>query len=222
MPDVPSTTESQDSNSATVKTREAATPLQWFREIITAGISLVVLLLTATMLYGTWQFARTVQTGADSVAQKEAYDRQKDLMLYALALLGTVTGYYLGRVPAELHAQQAQRAATSAQEQLQTTQTKLTDTASTAAVAATQATTAQAEKHQALQQVGEAKDALEYVSSTMSQAIAGAEQEPRATLRAGEEAPASFGTSVPPAIEDLKRAKTEIDRVLRQMRGLAR
>jgi hypothetical protein len=209
-------------DSATIKGREAATPLQWFREIVTAGIGLVVLALTATMLYGTWQFARTPQTGADAAAQKEAYDRQKDLMLYALSLLGTVTGYYLGRVPAELHAQQAQRAATSAQQQLQTTQTKLTDTASTAAVAATQASTAQAEKQQALQQVSEARNALENVSSAMSDAIAGAEQEPRATLRAGEEPAPSFGVSASAAVEDMRRAKNEIDRVIQQMRGLAR
>ena len=42
-------------------TREVSAALQWFREIITAGISVVVLVLAATMLFGTWQFARTIQ-----------------------------------------------------------------------------------------------------------------------------------------------------------------
>jgi hypothetical protein len=146
--------------------REVSVALQWFRELITAGISIVVLVLAATMLFGTWQFARTIPAGTDVTAHKDAYDRQKDIMLYALALLGTVTGYYLGRVPAELHAQQAQQ-------QLRTTQSQLTDAARTAAVAVSQASTAQSEKQQALEKVENAKTALEGASTTISEAITG-------------------------------------------------
>lgn len=113
---------------------EVSTPIQWFRELVTGSISVVILVIASVTLYGTWSFARTVPTDDKMmVAQKEAYERQKDIMLYALALLGTVTGYYLGRVPAELHAQQAQRSADTAQHELQSTQTKLTNTASSAA-----------------------------------------------------------------------------------------
>jgi type II secretory pathway component PulM len=201
--------------------REVSVALQWFREIITAGISVVVLVLAATMLFGTWQFARTIPAGTDITAHKDAYDRQKDIMLYALALLGTVTGYYLGRVPAELHAQQAQRAATSAQEQLQTTQSQLTDAASTAAVAVSQASTAQSEKQQALEKVENAKSALEGASTTISDAIAGIAQ----PVGSPSGSPESFdvGSSagkIAPARTDLMRAKSEIDRALLQLRSV--
>ena len=55
--------------------------------------------------------------------------------LLLIALLGTVTGYYLGRVPAELRAQQAQQTANNTQTQLAGTQAQL----GTATTAATQA-----------------------------------------------------------------------------------
>jgi len=201
--------------------REVSTALQWFREIITAGISIVVLVLAATMLFGTWQFARTIPAGTDIMVHKDAYDRQKDIMLYALALLGTVTGYYLGRVPAELHAQQAQKAATSAQQQLQTTQSQLTNAASTVAVAVSQASTAQSEKRQALDKVENAKSALEGASTTISEAIAGIAQ----PVGSPSGSPESFdvgpgGGTISPARQDLMRAKSEVDRALWQLRSV--
>src|SRR5215467_14409303 len=110
MPDtqLQSPLNSQKAQSTTVTSE--ATLLQWFREGMTAAISIVILWLTAITLYSTWNTASIVQVeDGKKAAQKEAYERQKDIMLYAVALLGTVTGYYLGRVPAELHAQQAQQ-----------------------------------------------------------------------------------------------------------------
>ena len=73
MPDtlLPSETSSPPSQMP----REVSTALQWF-EIITAGISIVVLVLAATMLFGTWQFARTIPAGTDITVHKDAYDRQ--------------------------------------------------------------------------------------------------------------------------------------------------
>src|SRR6266404_5893811 len=118
--------------------RDPGNRLQWFREIIAGTISLVILGIAATMLYNTYHYARDAPASSEPsmiTSRKESYEQQKDIMLYALAFLGTVTGYYLGRVPAELHAQQAEKSANTAQDHLQQTQTKLADTAGSAAVA---------------------------------------------------------------------------------------
>ena len=82
---------------------------QYIREGMTSVISLVILALATYFLVDTYLIAKTVITGANAQEAKDAYTRQKDLLLYALGLLGTVMGYYLGRVPAELHAQAAQK-----------------------------------------------------------------------------------------------------------------
>lgn len=84
-----------------------STRAQAGRELLTALISLVILF--ASM----WAFGLTFSAGRepfkDSEPEKKAaYERQKDLLGLAIGLLGTVTGYYLGRVPAELRAQTAQ------------------------------------------------------------------------------------------------------------------
>jgi hypothetical protein len=84
---------------------------QVLRESITALLSLAI---AAVAL---WMLVDTYVTGRGPALVNEAYARQKDLLLYALALLGTVTGYYLGRVPAELHAQNAEREAKQAQDE---------------------------------------------------------------------------------------------------------
>lgn len=76
------------------------------RECMAAMISGVILFVSM------WAFVSTFSAGrepfATTDARKEAYERQKDLLVIAVGLLGTVTGYYLGRVPAELRAQSAQ------------------------------------------------------------------------------------------------------------------
>ena len=114
--------------------------VQVFREVVTAAISITILWVSVSMLWGTYKYAneKMVSTNAlETKSLEDAFGRQKDLVLYALALLGTVTGYYLGRVPAELRAQQAQQNATTSQNQLAATQGQL----GTATVAAAQATT---------------------------------------------------------------------------------
>src|SRR5712664_4000490 len=96
LPEEPSDTK-QHPESTAVKT-ESSSPLQWFREGIAGVISLVVLGVAALMLYGTYNYAKDMPATADATtiaARKESYEHQKDIMLYALALLGTVTGYYL-------------------------------------------------------------------------------------------------------------------------------
>jgi hypothetical protein len=187
---------------------EGSTAIQWFREIVTAVIGGTILLVSALTLYGTWQAA-----GKTDGSAKDAYERQKDVMLYALALLGTVTGYYLGRVPAEMHAQQAERAATSAQQQLQTTQTQLTETAGIAAAAGSRLSVSEQDKAEAQKRVREARGAMAEVSRVMGQALA------PSGPRAG---PGVNLESVPepdPALAEMRRVKEQVDRWLDQTAG---
>lgn len=192
---------------------ESKNPLQWFREGIAGIISLVILAVAASMLWGTYNYAKETPASVDATVistRKESYERQKDIMLYALALLGTVTGYYLGRVPAELHAQQAQSSANAAQDQLQKTQTKLTDTAGSAAAAATQVAAAQNEK--AAAKANEAK-VIETLKNT-DQVITKTLSTPASkTLSAAESPMASKD------LDNLRRAKEEIERTLREVQS---
>jgi hypothetical protein len=115
--------------------------VQIFREVVTALISISILAVSVWMMVNTYragsqtmlsQKSDEKQNEAEVKAVADAFGRQKDLLLYALALLGTVTGYYLGRVPAELRAQQAQQTISSSQRQLANTQSQL-DNVTTAA-----------------------------------------------------------------------------------------
>src|SRR3569833_2310323 len=92
-------------------------PLQVLREGMAVVISMVILGLAAWTIGHTFLAAR-----AESV---DAYNREKDIMLYVVSLFGTVTGYYLGRVPAEVNARRAEKAASEAQQQLSESQEKL-------------------------------------------------------------------------------------------------
>jgi hypothetical protein len=192
---------------------EANSPLQWLREGIAGLISLVILAIAAVMLYGTYNYAKDTPANADptlAATRKESYERQKDVMLYALALLGTVTGYYLGRVPAELHAQQAQRSANAAQNQLQETQTKLTDTASSAASSATQATLAEKEKGLAYAKLRRAAGSLEAAKGALSKTLL--LSPPPKVL--GEQA----GSAAQNNVDELRRVEQEIEATLREIR----
>ena len=105
------------------------------REAIAALLSGAILITT------TWAFMRTFESGSlifagDSAsAAREAYERQKDLLMLVMGLLGTVTGYYLGRVPAELRAGKAQSAADKARAELSSANNLLTQAATTATAA---------------------------------------------------------------------------------------
>jgi len=97
--------------------RNSPDPLQVLREGMAVVISMVILGLAAWTIGQTFLAAR-----GDSV---DAYNREKDIMLYVVSLFGTVTGYYLGRVPAEVNARRAESAANAAQQQLAESQEKL-------------------------------------------------------------------------------------------------
>jgi hypothetical protein len=65
------------------------------KEGTTTVIALVILGITMGLLISTFRAAVT-------------YEEKKDILLYALPLLGAVTGYYFGRVPAERRAEVAE------------------------------------------------------------------------------------------------------------------
>jgi hypothetical protein len=77
-----------------------------FREIITAIISLAIAAIALFMLWNIYWAA--TKTPFD----EQAYGRQNDILLFVLGFFGTVTGYYLGHVPAERQADAARESAT--------------------------------------------------------------------------------------------------------------
>lgn len=136
--------DSKSTTTGNVESTKSGDGVQLFREVVTALISVTLLCVSVWMMVNTYKFGSREmlsqnsdekQNAVEVKAMTDAFGRQKDLLLYALALLGTVTGYYLGRVPAELRAQQAQQAANTSQKQLVHTQEQL----GTSTVAATQA-----------------------------------------------------------------------------------
>lgn len=179
--------------------------LQWLRESMAAIISLVIVALTTVMMWMTFIAADATQrlqvpgpAGVASSAeaernartyQSESYNRQKDIMLYALALLGTVTGYYLGRVPAEINAKRAENAAGAAQQQLSRTQERLADSAATVSAAQTELGQIKEQKAKVTSVAKGAARALREVRSTLSTAVS-AGPAGRGSLVGGVSAPA--------------------------------
>jgi hypothetical protein len=78
------------------------------REIVTGVISVGIAGLAL------WMLGDTYVSSKATIFQDTVFSRQKDILLLGLTLLGTVTGYYLGRVPAEKHADAARDAAANA------------------------------------------------------------------------------------------------------------
>jgi cell division septum initiation protein DivIVA len=104
--------------------------LNWTKEIIAALLSLAIATLTIWMLasaYVSGSRSFFDKDAATMQANRDAYERQKDLLLYGLSLLGTVIGYYLGRVPAELSASHARQDAEGAKAQVKTTNDQLNE-----------------------------------------------------------------------------------------------
>ncbi|MFQ8433922.1 hypothetical protein [Amaricoccus sp. W119] len=88
-----------------------------FREGICALVSVLIAGVATWMLID----AYTSGKAANTPASIEAFGRQKDMLLLALGLLGTVTGYYFGRVPAEKNADASKREADQANATLDAT-----------------------------------------------------------------------------------------------------
>jgi hypothetical protein len=83
-----------------------------------ALISLMIVGVAAWMLCDLFYIAaKSATLVADQAkAFSESYNRQKDILLLTLGFLGTVTGYYLGRVPSERAADKADHRAAKAEE----------------------------------------------------------------------------------------------------------
>jgi hypothetical protein len=162
-------------------------------------ISMTILGLAAWTIGQTFLAAR-----GDSV---DAYNRQKDIMLYVVSLFGTVTGYYLGRVPAEANARRADTAARAAQQQLSESQEKL-------GAATAEATTARGAEARASKRLGKTTSELRNVS----EAIGKLHRTPRASaapagtfgLRGEDETPDAGDSG-------LVEAKRRIDALLAQL-----
>lgn len=92
---------------------------QAWREAFTLLLSAAISLVALALLCLCFSHAGTVFATPDALA---AYNREKDIMLYGLSLLGTVTGYFLGRTPVEVRAQAAEQANATAQHRLSETQ----------------------------------------------------------------------------------------------------
>jgi hypothetical protein len=179
--------------------RTSADPLQVLREGMAVVISMTILGLAAWTIGQTFLAAR-----GDSV---DAYNREKDIMLYVVSLFGTVTGYYLGRVPAEANARRADTAARAAQQQLSESQERL-------GAATTEATTARGAEARASKRLGKTTSELRNVS----EAIGKLHRAPRASaapagtfgLRGEDETPDAGDSGV-------VEAKRRIDALLAQL-----
>jgi hypothetical protein len=164
---------------------------QNFREVIVGVISLILVAVSCWMLMMTFRGA----TGT-----VDQFNREKDVLLFSLSLLGTVMGYYFGRVPAEQHAQVAH-------EQLNSTQRQLS-------VATAQAINAERDADQAEREQRRIKDetraSLVRVQPLLESALS------RQNIAVAEGAmPADGGT--PPAAADLDRARREIADLLSRL-----
>jgi hypothetical protein len=173
--------------------RTSTDPLQVLREGIAVVISVVVLGLAAWTIGQTFLAAR-----GDNV---DAYNREKDIMLYVVSLFGTVTGYYLGRVPAEVNARRADTAARAAQQQLSESQEKLGS-------ATAEATTARGAEARASKRLGKTTTELRNVSEAIGR-LHRAPQAPAGTFGIrGEDETSDAG---------LVEAKRRIDALLAQL-----
>jgi hypothetical protein len=177
--------------------RTSLDPLQVLREGTAVVISMVILGLAA------WTIGHTfLAAGGDSV---DAYNREKDIMLYVVSLFGTVTGYYLGRVPAEVNARRAETAANAAQEQLSASQEKL-------GVATAEATTARAAGTRASKRLVRAASELRNVS----EAIGNTRRSPRPAL-GGAAGIRADDDALEGGDRALAEAKRRIDTLLEQL-----
>jgi hypothetical protein len=112
MPNEPSASTSTSTSSvAAVPTRYGCSFGQIVRETVTALLALAIAFVALWLLYDVHGVLKT--------GKPDNYDQHKEVLLLALGLLGTVIGYYFGRVPAERHADTARDAAKAAQEREQ-------------------------------------------------------------------------------------------------------
>ena len=86
------------------------------REIVAGAIGVGILLISLVMVSRTYNFVSQAFPKDAQQLFQDAYVRQKEMVQLALGLLGTVTGYYLGRIPAENAAKRANKEAAQAKQ----------------------------------------------------------------------------------------------------------
>ena len=96
-------------------TKTTDTVILFLHESAALIFSIVFVAVAMSMMLQTFTHGGVPFTGTADI---DAYNRQKDIMLYGFSLVGTVTGYYLGRAPAERSTQQAQQTVRETQNQL--------------------------------------------------------------------------------------------------------
>jgi hypothetical protein len=180
--------------------------------------SFSIILATTVLVLTVWMIARTFSNGSetfspqDNALKKEAYERQKDIMLYGLSLLGTVTGYYLGRVPAERRADSAQQTADKAQKRADESQRTTSSVQEALAGAREEAAKASASNAQVLARQQRLRIAAEQVVRALPirEVSASVEQgggaEPRTSART---VPAASQAQV--ALDRLEAVLSEVD-----------
>jgi len=124
---------------------------EMIKEIVSALIVSLVALLTLYLIYTTYFFSN---------ADANTYQRASQILQVMIALMGTVTGYYFGRIPAEAHAAGMQQVATAAQHSAENAQSQLATTAEHAATSASAASNAIEDKNRVVNQVHTLRDRL--------------------------------------------------------------
>jgi hypothetical protein len=97
---------------------EKPTWTEGLREVVSALLTAAIAIAAMYMLWRTFGVAGApipLVDGKPNPTLADAYQRQKDILLIAMGLLGTVTGYYFGRVPAERGADAARQAQKTAE-----------------------------------------------------------------------------------------------------------
>ena len=150
-------------------------PIPWLKEIVAAVLALAIAGSALWMLIGTYNAAAqpiVVDERVLDEAQRpllEAQERarleqrsgQKDIMLVAIGLFGSVLGYYFGRVPAEHRAERAESAAAAAE-------VTATTAVASASVAEARAGGERQEREKADRKVEDARRTTEAILPTLS------------------------------------------------------
>lgn len=171
----------------------------FIKELITAAVSVVIVALGGYMLWVVFL------GGAPALAPEmlAAYNRQKDILMLVLGLLGTVMGYYFGRVPAELRAQKAEQSATTAQAGLAGAHDKVADASRQAGQAEEKSAVATADAAQARA----ARKELATGVRRITEELGSKTQQRRATLS---------GSAPPPELEAMEKARKDLEDLLRR------
>jgi len=182
------------------------------RDRTTTLIAILIVIVTLYLLIAAfWRGSETLALDASTVEndslyqaqleqQNEARDQRKSILLVAVGILGTVTGYYFGRTPAEKRAERAERNA-------QRVATESGAVHREVGQARERAAEDRQNREHADQRLKEAKRGIKRISDRLSPVS----QQARATLGGG-------GTPAPAAAE-LLEAKTELDALADSLPG---